>query len=64
MKIIRRTMFLALLSLAATACGTSSILGPDCTDPAVCHNPDSGSHNPDSGSHNPDSGSHNPDSGS
>lgn len=51
MKSIRLFLALSILSLAATACGSSSILAPDCEDPAVCpHTPDSGSHTPDSGS--------------
>lgn len=52
MKTIRRTLLLALLSIAVTACGSSSILGPESI-------PDSGSLSiPDSGSFSiPDSGS-------
>ncbi len=51
MKNLRLLLALGFLSLAATACGSSSILAPDCEDPATCpHIPDSGSHIPDSGS--------------
>lgn len=58
MKNLRLLLALAFMSLAAGACGSSSILAPDCEDPTVCeHTPDSGSHTPDSGSHTPDSGS-------
>jgi len=47
MKILRCSLLLLVLSLAAGACG-SSITGP--------HTPDSGNHTPDSGNHTPDSG--------
>lgn len=58
MKSLRLFLALAFMSLAATACGSSSLLAPDCDDPTTCeHIPDSGSHIPDSGSHIPDSGS-------
>ncbi len=51
MKSIRLLLTLAFFSLGAAACGSSSILAPDCEDPTTCeHTPDSGSHTPDSGS--------------
>jgi hypothetical protein len=36
MKTFRRLALFALLVLGAASCGTSSILAPDCTDPAGC----------------------------
>lgn len=36
MKTFRRLALVALLALGAASCGTSSILSPDCVDPAAC----------------------------
>lgn len=36
MKTIRRFALIALLAIGASACGTSSILSPDCEDPTAC----------------------------
>ncbi len=36
MKMIRRFALLTLLALGAASCGTTSVLAPDCDDPASC----------------------------
>ncbi len=54
MKIIRRTLALALLSLAATACGTSTILAPECEDESQCeYTPGPNSYTPGPNSYTP-----------
>jgi hypothetical protein len=40
MKTIRRLALLSLLALGAASC-TSSLLAPDCDDPATCYQPGS-----------------------
>jgi len=36
MKTIRRSITVLLLTVGAAACGASSIVAPDCEDPADC----------------------------
>jgi hypothetical protein len=36
MKTLQRSLLIALLALAASSCGVSSITAPDCDDPASC----------------------------
>jgi len=55
-KLLRRLLVLAFLVVGAASCGDSSLLAPDCVDPAQCeHLPDSGGGDGD-GEHLPDSG--------
>jgi len=35
-KTIRRLVLLSVLTLAAAACSSSSVLAPDCEDPTAC----------------------------
>lgn len=37
MKTFRRLALITLLAAGAASCGTSSILSPDCEDPAACN---------------------------
>jgi len=51
---LRRLFLLAFLSLAATACGSSTLLAPDCDGSRCGYIPDSGG--ADDGGYIPDSG--------
>lgn len=65
MKTIRRSLTVLLLTVGAAACGTSSILAPDCEDPAMCDvQPGTGSVQPGTGSVQPGTGSVQPGTGS
>ncbi len=35
-KTIRRLVLISVLALGATACGSASLLAPDCEDPTAC----------------------------
>lgn len=49
MKTIFRTALVAFLALGATACGSSSLLAPDCEDPTACeYQPGSNTYQPGS----------------
>lgn len=57
-KTIRRLLALSFLALGATACGSSTLLAPECEDPTQCeYIPDSGSFNSADEGYIPDSGS-------
>lgn len=58
MKIVRRSLVVLLLTFGAAACGTSSILAPECDDPNSCPiQPGTGSIQPGTGSIQPGTGS-------
>lgn len=64
MKPIRRTLTVLLLTVGAAACGTSSILAPECDDPAVCdYQPGTGNYQPGTGNYQPGTGNYQPGTG-
>ena len=64
MKTIRRSLTVLLLTVGAAACGTSSILAPDCEDPSACTiQPGTGNIQPGTGNIQPGTGNIQPGTG-
>jgi len=64
MKTIRRSITVLLLTVGAAACGASSIVAPDCEDPADCSiQPGTGNIQPGTGNIQPGTGNIQPGTG-
>ena len=49
MKTLRRFVLISVLALGAAACSSSSVLAPECEDPATCwYHPGSNGYHPGS----------------